>query len=96
LIDAAGGLKPGAIAKMPSELENGKTLAELPEISREELINGLRDASVTLVDVLSAESFASGHIPGAINIPGENIPSEASKLLPDPLAEIVVYCGKFT
>jgi rhodanese-related sulfurtransferase len=81
---------------MSSELGNGKTLADLPEISREELISRLRDSSVTLVDVLPAESFASGHIPGAINIPDENIASEASKLLPDPLAQIVVYCGKFT
>jgi rhodanese-related sulfurtransferase len=81
---------------MSSELESGKTLADLPEISREELIGGMRDASLTLVDVLSAESFATGHIPGAINIPEENIASQASTLLPDPLAEIVVYCGKFT
>lgn len=49
-----------------------------------------------VIDVLPAESYAMGHIPGAINIPVESITSRAREILPDRLAEIVVYCGKFT
>jgi len=46
--------------------------------------------------VLPVESYAMGHIPGAINLPYESIADRARELLPNPLAEIVVYCGKFT
>jgi rhodanese-related sulfurtransferase len=69
---------------------------EIPEISREELQKRLQTKSLTLVDVLPAESYASGHIPGAISLPLEDLASRASDSLPDRHAEIVVYCGKFT
>jgi len=69
---------------------------EIPEISREELQKRLQTKSLTLVDVLPAESFASGHIPGAISLPLEDLASRASGSLPNRHAEIVVYCGKFT
>jgi rhodanese-related sulfurtransferase len=48
------------------------------------------------VDVLPAESYAAGHILGAISLPLESVASKARELLPDPTAEIAVYCGKFT
>jgi rhodanese-related sulfurtransferase len=41
----------------------------MPEISRDDLIRAMHDRAITLVDVLSPESFASMHIPGAINLP---------------------------
>ncbi len=65
-------------------------------ISRDELRNGLRSGTLTVVDVLPEESYESGHIPGAINLPMENLADRARELLPDLDAEIVVYCGKFT
>ena len=82
--------------EMSSELEIPASASDLPEISREELRSRLRDTSLTVVDVLPIESYAMGHIPGAINLPYESIASRARELLPNPLAEIVVYCGKFT
>jgi rhodanese-related sulfurtransferase len=69
------------------------TSAELRELSRAELIRALRERSVTLVDVLSPESFARNHIPGAINVPVATIPTAARSVLPDLGAPIVVYCG---
>jgi ArsR family transcriptional regulator len=81
---------------MSSEFEIASTPSDLPEISREELRNRQRDASLTIVDVLPAESYAMGHIPGAVNLPLESMANRARQLLPDPRAEIVVYCGKFT
>jgi rhodanese-related sulfurtransferase len=62
-------------------------------VSREELIGALRARSVTLVDVLSAESFSANHIPGAINLPVAEISRHAASVLPDRNAHIVTYCG---
>jgi rhodanese-related sulfurtransferase len=81
---------------MSSEFEIAATASDLPEISREELRRRLQNAELTVVDVLPAESYAIGHIPGAINLPIESIASRARELLPNPYAEIAVYCGKFT
>jgi len=62
-------------------------------ISRDELIGALREQRITLVDVLSPESFSTNHIPGAINIPVADIARRAGTELPDRDAGIVTYCG---
>jgi 3-mercaptopyruvate sulfurtransferase SseA len=66
---------------------------DVPTVTRPELIGALRARRITLVDVLSPESFAAMHIPGAINIPVADIPRRAPELLPDHNAPIVTYCG---
>jgi rhodanese-related sulfurtransferase len=73
-----------------------QTPPAIPEISREELQKRLRTKSLMLVDVLPAESYASGHIPTALSLPLDDLASRATYLLPDRHTEIVVYCGKFT
>ena len=65
-------------------------------ISREELRARFGDPSLALVNVLPAEAFATGHIPGSISLPLEQINERARHLLPDPSQEIVVYCASFT
>jgi phage shock protein E len=84
------------VVEMTSQFENATPASELLEISREDLQKRLATGASVVVDVLAPESYAAGHIPGAINIPVESIASGAPKLLPDRLAEIIVYCGKFT
>jgi rhodanese-related sulfurtransferase len=79
-----------------SEAKSEAGLADIPEISREELKRRLHDGSLTIVDVLPAESYAAAHVPGALSIPLELVASRAPELLPDRAAEIVVYCGKLT
>jgi rhodanese-related sulfurtransferase len=81
---------------MSSDIENLTTVPSPPQIHREELRRRLHDQSLTIVDVLSPQSYASGHIPGAVNLPFEDIEAHAHELLPDSLAEIAVYCSKFT
>jgi len=66
---------------------------EVETVTHEELIGALRARKATLVDVLSPESFATRHIPGAINLPVADIPHRAPEVLPDRDAPIVVYCG---
>jgi rhodanese-related sulfurtransferase len=72
--------------------------ASLPDsststIARDELIRALRAGRVVLVDVLSRESYAAMHIPGAISLPVAEIAQRAPEALPDREAEIVAYCG---
>ena len=50
---------------------------------------------VTLVDVLSEESFKAGHIPGALNIPLGSLESLAERYL-NKKDTIVVYCGSYS
>jgi rhodanese-related sulfurtransferase len=69
------------------------TGTETAAISRAELVRGLAARRITLVDVLSPESFAARHIPGAINLPVVEIARRAAHLLPDRAARIVAYCG---
>lgn len=47
---------------------------------------------VALIDVRLPEEYAAAHIPGAINIPAENIRMEKAKLPKDKAALIIFYC----
>ncbi len=67
--------------------------AAVETITRGELIRALRRHGIVLVDVLTPESFAAMHIPGAINLPVSEITRRAPALLPDRRADIVAYCG---
>jgi rhodanese-related sulfurtransferase len=71
-------------------------VVDMAEVSRAEIERRLGDATLVLVDVLPAESYAAGHIPGALSLPVAEIPRRARDVLPDTDAEIVVYCGSFT
>ena len=74
---------------------------EVETISRAELnrlyeLDGTLAAGTTLVDVLSPESYATRHIPGAVNLPVADIPRRAPEAVPDRDAPIIVYCGSPT
>jgi rhodanese-related sulfurtransferase len=66
---------------------------DVTTIELDELIGALRARLVTLVDVLSPESYARTRLPGAINLPVVDIPRRAREVLPDHHAAIIVYCG---
>jgi rhodanese-related sulfurtransferase len=68
-------------------------IGNVTTVSRDELIGALPRQGVVLVDVLSPESFAAAHIPGAINLPVADISRRARELLSNRDAPIVVYCG---
>ena len=48
--------------------------------------------SFVLIDVRSAEEFASGHLQGAVNIPHDRIMEEIGAVAPDKSARIILYC----
>ena len=47
-----------------------------------------------LVEVLKEDSYKEGHIPGAINIPVENLKAEAQKHF-QKTDKIIVYCTSY-
>jgi rhodanese-related sulfurtransferase len=66
----------------------------VPTIAREALKSKIdRGERVVIVETLSAASFARGHLPGAVNLPPEQLSRLAPTLLRDKGAEIVVYCA---
>lgn len=46
-----------------------------------------------LIDALPPAAFADGHLPGAINLPSDDILEQAPVRLPDRGATLVVYCA---
>ncbi|MCA7118361.1 MAG: metalloregulator ArsR/SmtB family transcription factor [Acidibrevibacterium sp.] len=63
---------------------------KLEPVSHDELANRLRDGVVTLIDVRPGEEFVAGHIPGAVNIPLDELPRRLSELPAD--RTIIAYC----
>ena len=50
------------------------------------------DARATLVDVREPDEFASGHVPGAINVP-LSVFAEITRVAPDVSAPLYLYCA---
>ena len=48
--------------------------------------------SFVLIDVRSAEEYASGHLRGAVNIPHDRIADEIGSVAADKTARIILYC----
>ena len=48
--------------------------------------------SFVLIDVRSAEEFASGHLQGAVNIPHDRITDEIGSVAADKSTRIILYC----
>jgi rhodanese-related sulfurtransferase len=66
---------------------------DVATVTYAELISALSSHRITLVDVLSPESYATAHVPGAINVPVAELAQRAGAVLPNRDAPIVVYCG---
>lgn len=46
-----------------------------------------------IFDVRTPEEYAAGHVPGAINIPHDQLPDRIGEFSPYQDMEVVVYCG---
>ncbi|CAN5535914.1 hypothetical protein BH24ACT21_BH24ACT21_19010 [soil metagenome] len=65
---------------------------EVATISREELREKIEGGDdFVLVDVLDEQFYRHSHLPGAINIPLDEI-GTAEEALPDKDTKIIVYC----
>ena len=67
-------------------------LGSYRQINMEEAIAMMEERGYNIRDVRTAAEFADKHIPGAINIPNENIGTEEIPQLPDKNQLILVYC----
>ena len=66
-------------------------------INRDELKQKIdRKDDFLLVETLATVAYDHAHLPGAINLPPDQVKVLAPKLLPDKNAEIVVYCASPT
>jgi rhodanese-related sulfurtransferase len=62
-------------------------------ISRDELKAKMdRGEDFVLVDTMPHMYYRHSHLPGAINLPADEVRERAPQLLPGKDAEIVVYC----
>ncbi|HET8724028.1 MAG TPA: rhodanese-like domain-containing protein [Anaeromyxobacteraceae bacterium] len=51
----------------------------------------LAAAGAKVVDVRTPEEFAAGHVPGAVNVPYDELPRRAAEIGP-PSTAVVLYC----
>ena len=66
-------------------------------ISRDELKLRIdRRDKFLLVETLPRTAYQHAHLPGAINLPPDQVKQLSSTVLPDKTADIVVYCAKPT
>ncbi len=63
---------------------------DMEPVSHEELLARSRDGLVTVLDVRPKDEFAMQHLPGAKNIPVEELESRLSEI--DPAQEVIAYC----
>ena len=52
----------------------------------------LLDAGVKVLDVRTSEEFAEGHLPGAVNIPYDELPKRLAEVGP-PSTPVLLYCA---
>lgn len=79
----------GLLPQLPAIAAEPTAPAPAVEITRE----ALREGHPALVlDVRSAEEYHAGHVPGAVNIPHDEVEAALPRLEPFRSREVVVYC----
>jgi ArsR family transcriptional regulator len=63
---------------------------DMEPLSREELLRRAKDGLVTVLDVRPPDEFASGHLPGAVNIPLSDLGKRLKDLPKEH--EVIAYC----
>jgi rhodanese-related sulfurtransferase len=63
-------------------------------ISRQELEQYLKNRTpLTLIEALPEKYYRDGHLPGAINLPHDQVRAQAATVVPDKNALVVTYCA---
>jgi phage shock protein E len=68
--------------------------ASTPLISQADVLARLdkRDPSLVVLDVRTAAEFAAGHVPGARNVPHDQLATRLAELEPLRDKDVVLYC----
>lgn len=83
-------------ARMMKTVSSGNLAAFVePEIlDLKQALLAQKDSSVLFVDARESDFFGEGHIPGAVNLPREDILLAKTKVIPgDEARRLVVYCS---
>jgi rhodanese-related sulfurtransferase len=71
-----------------------EALGRVKEIPPEDLLQKMRSSEgMILLDVREQDEFARGHLPGALLIPRGVLEGQATQMIRNPAAEVIVYCG---
>lgn len=63
-------------------------------ITRDELWAKIRRGDdFVLLETMAPATYAYGHLPGALNLPPDDVKRRAHELIPSRDTEVVVYCG---
>jgi phage shock protein E len=88
------------LGKLHSAEKQGERFRKLAEEARSQIaeLSALETAAAIkrgalLIDVREREEFLRGHIPNAIHLARGTLELEIEKRAPDPVTEIVLYCG---
>ena len=72
---------------------SGSSSSGYRQISMDEALKMIKDEkNYIILDVRRPDEYADGHIPGAINVPNEEIGAAEIPALPDKAQHIFVYC----
>lgn len=82
----------GGGSGMGTTANNSDATSAYTKITADEAKTMMGTGSPTIVDVRTAQEYAEGHVPGAINIPVENIGADKPAELADTDADLIVYC----
>lgn len=84
----------GEMASMgTAESADAQTDASVQNIDQETAKKMMeKDDGHIILDVRTKEEYAAGHIPGAINLPNEDIQDQKPEVLPDTDQIILIYC----
>lgn len=67
-------------------------IAQAGEVDQSAALHTLVLADTVLIDVRSADEFASGALPGAQLIPHDQISAHIAAIVPDKNTPVVLYC----
>jgi phage shock protein E len=83
-------------APVPAAADTAAILAAMPKVTAAALLErlGRPDPSLLLLDVRNAEEYAAGHVPGARNLPQDQLAGRLAELhvAREAGQQIVVYC----
>ena len=90
--DTGEGTRSGADAGTGSGADAGKGSGAYHKITAEEAKALIDEGGVIVVDVRTPKEYADGHVPGALNIPNEDIESTQPSQLGSTDDKLIVYC----
>lgn len=68
-------------------------MSEPTPITREEVKAKIDTGGVVVLEALAEMYYEDAHLPGALNLPHDQVDALASRLVPDKHTDVIVYCS---